>query len=151
MESRIKIDNKEYKTLLTGRTFRIYREKFNKDLLSEIEEANYRYNSTMKAIVNGETELDIDSDDIATTSGILGYKNIGDELLTTLVWACIKAHKSNKKVKDYEAWVDDIEDYFGFISEALLLFFAIVNSTRPQVEYEDDEDSEEDSEKKKES
>mgnify|MGYP007032334530 CR=1 FL=1 len=86
MESRIKIDNKEYKTLLTGRTFRIYREKFNKDLLSEIEEANYRYNSTMKAIVNGDTELDIDSDDIATTSGILGYKNIGDELLTTLVY-----------------------------------------------------------------
>lgn len=143
MEKNINIDGTSYNLVYKGKTARLYREQFQEDLVVSLEFAKYRYENTLKEYVK------LHPDASTTEFGIIVLENVGEDLLCKITWACIKASSKNKKVKDYEKFIDSIDDYYGFIVNAQLLFVEIIKSNESTVEQEDVENSEDEEDKKK--
>lgn len=143
MKNSIKIDGVSYDLVNTGKTARLYREQFNEDLVVSLESAKYRYETALQEYAKLNQQI------TPNGIGIIVLENIGEELLCRIAWSCIKASNKNKKVKEYNKFIDDIDDYYGFIVESQNLFVDIIKATEAIVEQEDTESVEDENDKKK--
>ncbi len=143
METTLVIDNKEYKAVYSGKTARLYRENFNSDLMIDIQEAQLRYQDALRYHVQEGIELN------EAEMSVIVIKNIGEDLLCKMTWASIQAG-GNKGMKAYTTFIDKVEDYNGFIEQAMDWFGFVVNGGQPIVQPDEDikEEAEEESSKK---
>ena len=56
METKIKIDEKEYGVLYKGKTAKIYREYFNRDMLVDTQKAQMKFSEAIKKKVGTDEE-----------------------------------------------------------------------------------------------
>lgn len=137
MEKTIKIDGKQYHLVYKGKTERIYREQFHSDLTADIAEMQWTQNQIMeqakKELPNADNEM----------IGILLTRNMPSETLERVMWASIKASNKNKKVKPFESFVDDIENYMSFRQEAMTWVYNILIGSEPIVDIDGKETSSE--------
>lgn len=146
MEKTVKIDGKQYQLIYKGKTARLYRELFGTDMLGDL----YGIQFTSSAI---EKQLKKDMPDADQyTLGFLVYKNIDSRIVDQVFYASLKASQKNKKLKNIDSFLDDIENYSDYRHEALNWLYAVQYGSEPTVQpdtEEETENSEEDEDTKK--
>lgn len=141
METKIKIDEKEYGVLYKGKTAKIYREYFNRDMLVDTQKAQMKFSEAIKKKVGTDEE-----DEPAYY--VLLEAN-GSEFFERVLWACIKAYDvvQGKETEDFSDFIDNVVDYDTFVTVGIVVFEKIVFANSQTIDSES-EDVEEKNKKK---
>lgn len=141
METKIKIDGKEYGVLYKGKTAKIYREYFNRDMLVDTQKAQMKFSEAIK------NKVGTDEEDEPAYYVLLEAN--GSEFFERVLWACIKAYDvvQGKETEDFSDFIDNVVDYDTFVTVGIVVFEKIVFANSPTIDSES-EDAEEKSKKK---
>lgn len=140
MRFNVTIDDKQIPARYTGKTARLYREQFHKDIFETLSKISAAFFPEV-ARVQKDNLLDINNPAVLAS---VSMKVIGAQNLEELTWAAIAAENPNIPLP--ADWVDTVEDYQGFLLAATMVYHHMVGNV-PLVESEDT--TEEDEDKKK--
>lgn len=110
------IDDKNIRACYTGKTARIYREQFGKDILEDLSESSMRFYE-LYGQISKENILDLTDKNIFAS---LCVKAVGAEQLEKLAWASVFSEGSTDLL--FDIWRDSIENYQLFLLSAVLCF-----------------------------
>lgn len=130
MRFNVIIDDKTVPARYTGKTARLYREQFHKDIFETLAEIAGDFIPAMGDVQKIQG-LDIE------TPGVLAavsMKAIGPKNLEELTWAAIAAE--NLSTPLFEDWLDTIEDYQTFLYNATMVYHYMAGNV-PLVKSED--------------
>ena len=130
------IDDANVRACYTGKTARIYREQFGKDILEDLSESSIRFYELYGQIAK-EDLLDLTDKHIFAS---LCVKAVGAEQLEKLTWASIFPEGST--VLLFAQWRDSIENYQIFLLSAVLCFQYMIGNLSI-VQPTDNEEAEE--------
>lgn len=137
MEKTVVIDNKKYQLIFKGKTARLYRDYFQEDVLSKLLDMQF-------TMVTASTEVKKQMPNAdKTLSGLIISKAIDNAFVERFMWTCMKTSNKNKRLLDYEKFIDNLDDYGGFISEGIDWLTEVILSMTPVAENEEDPSSEE--------
>lgn len=140
MRFNIMIDGKQVPARYTGKTARLYREQFRKDIFETLADISAAF---LPAVADVQNIQGMDIENPAVLAGV-SLKAIGSKNLEELSWASVAAENPSTPLP--EEWLDGIEDYQTFLYNATMVYHHMVGNV-PLVEAEDK--TEEDEDKKK--
>lgn len=136
MRFNVSIDDNDYRCAYIGKTARLFREQFRKDLQLTVGEKMGDY---VKLLTETKDEV---TDDPIALLGIL-VKAISPEFAEKILWACLYAE--NPETGLYEEWLDGVENYPDVLAAGALAFQVVAGAF---TTVESSEATSEDSKKK---
>ncbi len=137
MKFQIKVDDRTIKCAMTGKTARIYREQFQRDLLFDISEGFGR-------VIESYAEFSNSMPEEATDDAFLGIviRAVSPVVLERMLWASIASADEN--VLAFNDWLDQIDDYENAMAAAATAFLTMRGSIKPieSIEVNDEQDDE---------
>ncbi len=125
----------------TGKTARIYREQFGRDIMVDIAEASAKvFGGYMTAAKLGTIDLE---NEVQVTG--FSIQTLGGEFLERILWAAL--YSCNDGFPLFDSWLDSIEDYPEMLQYAYIAYGRMIGVTGI-VEPEEKTETEGDSKKK---
>lgn len=118
MKMTITIDGEKIIAAYTGRTARIYREQFHKDLLEELGEAYGRL--IVKYAEASEHGIEVSDEAFM----LLTIDAVTPAVLEQIVWACVYPGMGSEYTL-FEEWLDGIDDYNKLMTCGAALFHTL--------------------------
>lgn len=135
MRFKIEIDGKTRNACYIGRTFRLYREQFGKDLLLDVGETQTNFLKNALELINEkkliaskdtETETD-DTLDVTPIDIYQCYLEQGATFFEQFIWACLAS--AERSFPLYEDFLDSIENYPSFLFSAIDAFQIVTGNS----------------------
>lgn len=142
MKFELPFENGPVKAGYTGKTARLYREQFGKDIMIDLSDAASK---AMGMYLTGQKMGTLDFDNAAQMTEAT-VKAIGGKTLEQFVWAAIAS--CNDDTAPYDRWIDEIEDYPTLLTVGYICYGYMIGVV-PTVEPETDEEPDETKTKKK--
>lgn len=142
MRFEITLDGKTYPAAYIGKTARLYREQFGKDLMMDVADATAKFLKEYTFIAK-EGVFDVSDNDVFLN---ICVKAAGPETLERMLWVSICS--ANDGVPSFQRWLDEIEDYRTAIAQAAIVFQMMAGNV-PTVETEEKEEESNEQDKKK--
>lgn len=125
----------------TGRTARIYREQFGRDIMIDLADISAK---VFAGFMNGAKMGTLDLNDSVQVAGY-SIQTIGGENLERLLWAAL--YSCNEDFPLFDSWLDSVEDYPEMLQWAYVAYGHMIGVTGI-VEPEDKEETETEGKKK---
>lgn len=141
MKFNLFINNQDVTACYTGKTARIYREQFGRDILADLSDGAYDFYQMYGQLLK-EGVLDLTNEMVYASVCV---KAVGAEFLERIAWACVYAGKSTTLL--FDQWIDSIDNYQLFLMAAVVCFQTMLGNVSI-VAPADSEESSEDEKKR---